>query len=155
MMPLSWYPREMEAWRAFEEGESPIPTPPPDWPYRRQRRRPAVQQIRWMPSLDIVEKDNGYIIRVELPGINREDLDISVTGNTLTIKGERRSPAEEKAGDYQCNEICYGTFYRSIIMPPDVDTDKIEVDYTEGILELSLPKVPEIRPKKIEVTVKK
>ncbi len=86
--------------------------------------------------------------------MNKDDVDISMTGDTLTIKGERKPPAEVKAEDYQCCEVCYGSFSRSITLPAAVDADKIEASYGDGILELNLPRVKEAIPAKIQIKAK-
>jgi len=98
--------------------------------------------------------EDRVIVRVELPGVDKDNIDISVAGDILTIKGERKPPEEVKDEDYYCCERYRGNFYRSIQLPGDVDTEKIEATYENGVLEITLPKVPEVTPKKISVSVK-
>jgi HSP20 family protein len=93
-------------------------------------------------------------VKAELPGME-EDIGISVVGNTLTIKGERKAESEVEEDDYYYCERSYGSFSRSIDVPSNVDTEKIEVSYEDGVLEISLPKTPEVKPKKISVSAKK
>jgi len=76
-------------------------------------------------------------------------------GDTLTIKGEKKAETEVKEEDYYCCERSYGSFYRSIALPCSVDANKIEADYEEGVLEVSLPRAPEVKPKKVAVSAKK
>jgi len=84
-----------------------------------------------------------------------EEIDVSVVGETLTIKGERKAETEVKEEDYYCCERSYGNFSRSIALPSTVDAKKIEASYEDGILEVSLPKAAEVQPKKISVSAKK
>ena len=86
--------------------------------------------------------------------MKREEIDVSVTGDTLTIKGERKAESEVKEEDYYCCERSYGSFFRSINLPSTVDTKKIDASYENGVLEITLPKAPEIKPKKIDISVK-
>jgi len=101
------------------------------------------------------EKEDAFIIRAELPGVKLEDVDISMTGDTLTVKGERKPPADVKEEEYECCEVCYGNFSRSITLPVTVEADKIQATMENGILEMRLPKVPEAKPTKITVKAKK
>lgn len=117
-------------------------------------RRPLSAEMAWVPPVDMIEKEDKFEVKVELPGIKKEDIDISVTGNTLTIKGERKAETEVKEEEYYCCERSYGNFFRSLTIPASVDTDKIEAKYKDGILEIELPKSPEVTPKKIDVKVK-
>lgn len=105
----------------------------------------------WTPSMDVYEMDDSFVARMELPGVREEDIDVSVTGDVLTIKGERKAPEDIPAEKYQCSEICYGPFSRSITLPSAVDPDKIQATYHEGLLEVKLEKAEEAKQKKIEV----
>ena len=107
-----------------------------------------------MPPLEMFEKEDKFSVRAELPGMKREEIDVSVVGDTLTIKGERKAETEVKEEDYYCCERSYGSFFRSINLPSAVDTKKIEASYENGVLEITLPKAPEIKPKKVEISVK-
>ena len=117
------------------------------------RRLPA-EERGWVPPIEMVEKDDKFVVKAELPGMKREEIDVSVTGDTLTIKGERKAETETKEEDYYCCERSYGSFFRSITVPTTVDTEKIEASYQDGVLEVSLLKTPEVKPKKIDVSVK-
>jgi HSP20 family protein len=97
------------------------------------------------------EKDDKFVVRAELPGMKREEIDVSVVGNTLTISGERKAETEVKDEDYYRCELCYGKFSRSIGLPSAVDPTKVEAEYENGILEITLPKVEAAKPKKISV----
>ncbi len=158
MVMERWRPRRgINPWRPFrelEEMERLLESPVARWPLRMIWRRIPGDDMAWAPSIDMYEKEDSFIVRAELPGVNKDDVDISMTGDTLTIKGERKPPAEVKEEDYQCCEVCYGSFSRSITLSSAVDTDKIEASYENGILELHLPKVKEAIPAKIQIKAK-
>lgn len=116
------------------------------------RRQPSAEKA-WAPAIDMIEKDDKFIVKAELPGMKKDEIDISVTGNTLTIKGEREAEEEIKEEDYCCCERSYGSFFRSLAIPSSVDTERIEATYKDGVLEIALPKSPEVTPKKIGVAV--
>jgi HSP20 family protein len=113
--------------------------------------RSPVEGRGWLPPIEMIEKDDQFVVRAELPGMKRDEIDISVIGDTLTIKGERKADTEVKEEHYYCCERSYGSFLRSITMPSAVDTKGIKAGYDNGILEITLPKVPEVKPKKIEI----
>jgi len=108
-----------------------------------------------MPAIDIYEKEDKYIVKAELPGMKEEDIDVSVVGDTLTIKGERKTEEEVKDEDYYRCERAYGSFMRSISLPSEVEADKIEAKYEDGVLEVSLPKAAEVKPKRVTVSPRK
>ena len=101
------------------------------------------------------EKEDKFVVKAELPGMTEEDIDISVAGDTLTIKEERKAEDEVKEEDYYCCERSYGSFSRSIAVPSNVDAKKIEANYDDGVLAISLPKASEVKPKKIAVSTRK
>ena len=140
----TWNPyRDMEDWeRQFEDllGR-------PLWKPNGERA--------WMPAVDVFEKDDKFIIKAELPGMKEDDIDVSVVGNTLAIKGEKQTESEVKEEEYYRCERTYGSFYRSVPLPSSVDANKIEANYENGILEVSLPKAAEAKPKKVKVSAKK
>ena len=105
--------------------------------------------------MDMVETDDNLIVTAPLPGVKPEDVDITVTGNTLTIKGEFKQEKEQEKGNVHFRERRYGAFHRAIPLPADVDTGKIEATFENGVLKLQIPKTEEAKPKQIEVKVKK
>ncbi len=109
----------------------------------------------WMPAVDVFEKDDKFVVKAELPGMKEDDIDVSVVGDTLTVKGEKRSETEVKEEDYYRCERSYGSLYRSIPLPATVDADKIEASYEDGVLEITLPKAAAVKPKRIAVSAKK
>jgi len=112
-------------------------------------------EMGWAPAIEVFEKEDKFVVKAELPGIKEEEIDISVLGNMLNIKGERKVESEVKEQDYHCCERSYCTFSRLITVPSNIDAKKIEATYEDGVLEVSLPKVPEVKPKKIAVSAKK
>ena len=104
-----------------------------------------------MPSLDIVERDNEIVVRAEVPGVDKKDLEISVTDHTVTIKGCTKEEHKEEKGDYFRSEIYQGSFSRSSALPCDVDGDKARASFSDGILELTIPKLETSKRHKIKV----
>lgn len=113
------------------------------------------EETGWIPALDVFEKDNKLVVKAEIPGMKEEDIDVSVVGDTLTIKGERKSETEVKDEDYYRCERSYGSFFRSIPLPSAVDANKIEANYEDGVLEVTLPKTAAAKRKKVKVAAKK
>jgi HSP20 family protein len=118
-------------------------------------RRIPTMDMGWAPVVDVFEKEDKFVVKAELPGMKEEDINISVVGETLNIRGERKAEKEVKEDDYYYCERSYGNFSRSLALPSNVDTKKIEANYEDGVLEISLPKTSEVKPKKISVSAKK
>ena len=108
----------------------------------------------WLPAVDIVENENEYTVNVELPGVNKDDVKITVANDVLTVRGEKKMEKETKDRNYRRTERTYGSFQRSFTLPTHVKSDKIEANYNNGVLTITLPKVEEAKPKEIEVKVK-
>ncbi len=117
-------------------------------------RRLAGEGRPWAPPIEVLEKEDSFVVQAELPGMKREDIDISVVGDTLTIKGERKPESGIKEEHYHICERYYGAFLRSIALPSEVDTTRIEAIYEDGILKIVLHKASEAKPKRIEIKVK-
>jgi len=107
-----------------------------------------------VPAVDIAEKDGGYEITAELPGMEEKDIDVQFSEGTLTIKGEKKEEKEEKKKDYHLSERHYGSFRRSFRVPEGVDADKIVADFKNGVLTLSLPKSAQAKKKERKIAVK-
>ncbi len=107
----------------------------------------------WTPDIDIIETDNEIIVKAEIPGVDPKDIDISITDDTLTIKGEKKEEKVDKGKSYQRVERSYGSFTRTIDLPSHVKTDKVKAKGHQGILEITLPKTEKTRTKKIPVNV--
>jgi HSP20 family protein len=107
-----------------------------------------------VPPIDLVENENDYVIKAELPGVRKEDVDITVQNGVLTINAESRAEAEEKTGGRVIRqERRYGKYVRSMRLGSKIDESKVKASYKDGILELTLPKAEEVKPKKINVDV--
>ncbi len=102
-------------------------------------------------ALDVLEDDEDVTVRASIPGVDPEDIDISITGDVLSIQGETREEKEKERGDYHLRERRYGAFQRAIRLPERVDADAAEAEFENGVLTLTLPKVEEAKPKKVEV----
>jgi HSP20 family protein len=108
----------------------------------------------WRPPVDIYENDKHEIVlRAELPGLKREDLDIRVENNTLTLRGERKRDAEVKQESYHRVERIYGAFTRSFSLPATVNTEKVTAAFADGVLTVTLPMREEAKPRQIQVQV--
>ena len=108
----------------------------------------------WTPAVDIAEQQNEYVVKMELPGINREAVKITLESNVLTIRGEKKQEKDTKEGSYHRVERSFGSFQRSFTLPTTVKSDRIDALYKDGILTVTLPKAEEAKPKQIEVKVK-
>ena len=108
----------------------------------------------WTPAVDIFETENhDLVVRAELPGIGREDIEVSVENSTLVLKGEKKFDAEVKEESYRRIERSYGAFHRSFSLPNTVDTSKVSADFKNGVLTVKLPFREEARPRTISVEV--
>ena len=120
--------------------------------FRPLRRRNEGGTAGVVPAMDVTERENEYLIRVDMPGVNREDIDITLAEGVLTICGEVRRQHEEKSGDRVIREErCYGKLSRSVRLGSHIDEKKVAANYKDGVLELTLPKAEELKPKKINV----
>ena len=115
--------------------------------------RPASSFTFSVPAIDMSEDEKAYKISAELPGLDAKDVDVSVSGNMLVLKGEKRQEKEEKDKNYYFSERAYGSFQRTFELPASVDRDKVAADFSKGVLTITLPKTPEAQKpqKKIEV----
>ena len=105
-------------------------------------------------AVDMYQTANDVVVKAALPGLKPEEVDISITGDTLTIKGEHKEEQEVKQEDYFYKEHRYGGFSRSVAIPVQVKSDKAEATFENGVLTLTLPKAEEIKPKQIKVKAK-
>jgi HSP20 family protein len=107
----------------------------------------------FIPPVDIYEDENSISLRLEIPGMKQDDIDIRLENNTLTVRGERKFEKEEKEENFHRIERRYGSFARSFTLPNTVDTDSVNADYKDGVLSISLGKRAETKPKQIKVGV--
>ena len=105
----------------------------------------------WRPTVDLHEDENAYIVDVELPGVNKEDVKINFQDGLLSISGERNYENESKEKDAHRLERFYGRFYRSFNFPNAVNGDDIVASYENGVLKVSVPKAEEVKPRQIEI----
>lgn len=105
-------------------------------------------------NLDMMQTDDQVIVKASMPGVKADDLNISISGDTLTIRGEMKSEEEIKNADYHLHEIKQGSFARSVMLPCPVIADKAKAEFEDGILKLVLPKAEEVKPKTITVKAK-
>ncbi len=105
----------------------------------------------WVPAVDVSESADEIVVHMDVPGIVADDIDISLTGRMLTVKGERIQDHGEKKRNYHRTERWFGPFLRSVEIPADVDPDQVKANYNGGVLKLSLPKTKKQTAKKIEV----
>jgi len=105
----------------------------------------------WFPALDVAETDKEIIVRAEIPGMEAKDIDISLKGNLLTLKGERKQESEKKEENFHRMERAYGNFSRTIQLPVEVDEEKVAAVYKKGILQINLPKTSRAAVRKIEI----
>lgn len=105
-------------------------------------------------AVDVYETDEDVVVKASVPGVDPEDLDLSITGDTLTIKGETRAEEEVEEENYVYRERRYGAFSRSMTIPTSVRADEADAEFDDGVLTLRLPKTEEVKPKTIKVKTK-
>ncbi|WP_228281743.1 Hsp20/alpha crystallin family protein [Rubrobacter marinus] len=114
----------------------------------------AAETTEWAPAIDVTAENGGMVIRAELPGVKREDVDVSVHNGVLAISGEHKEETEQKTAGYLVRERRYGSFRRSMTLPEGVDADEIKASFEDGVLEVKIPgSAPAVEelPKKIEL----
>jgi HSP20 family protein len=139
---LAW-PEELERYFDRRFGE---------WPLRFWRRPETAKA--WLPEVDIFEKDDKLVVRTDLPGMTAENIEVSVEGDILTVKGHREEEKEVKEEDYYCSERATGEFFRTIRLPEGVSAGAFEARYENGVLEVTVPKPTKGETKSVKVEVK-
>lgn len=112
-----------------------------------------LQAGTFIPPVDVYEDEHNVVLKLEVPGVNEQDLDIQLENNTLTVKGERKFEKEEKEENFHRIERRYGSFVRTFRLPNIVDSEKVEAHYDKGVLRISVAKKAEAKPKQIKVGV--
>lgn len=107
--------------------------------------------FNWNPRVDIYDNDNAIVIKAELPGVDKKDIEVDLKDHVLTLKGERSYENEVKEENYYRKERAFGKFHRAFSLPADLDPDKIKADFKDGVLKIDIPKPEEKKPKKISV----
>ena len=115
------------------------------------RRAFRPMEEAWLPAVDVSETGDKITVKAEIPGMEAKDIDISMVGDTLVIKGEKKAEKEGKDENYHMVERSYGSFSRSMKLPATVDPDKVDASYKNGVLTIVLPKKEEVKPKPIEI----
>ena len=110
-------------------------------PFEWERWERPFAEIAAMPSVDVIDRDDEVVVRAEVPGYKKDDIEVSVSDSSLTIKGEIKTEEKEEKGDYYRCEISHGTFSRTITLPAAVDDSKAKASMKDGMLELTLPKL--------------
>ncbi len=105
------------------------------------------------PSLDVYEEKDSVVVKAELPGMKKEDVEVNLAGENLTIKGEKKEDKEVKEDDYYRRERSYGSFLRTIALPCEVKSDEIKASFKDGVLEVRMPKTEEAKKKSISVRI--
>ncbi len=108
----------------------------------------------WIPSVDVSETDDGFYIKAEIPGLEAGDIDVSIMGDRLTIKGEKKREEEKSGEHFHSVERYYGSFQRSFTLPPTAQADKTEATFDKGVLKITIPKSEEAKSKTIKVEVR-
>jgi len=115
------------------------------------RRESPTAGRRWIPAMDLVETDDHLVLRADLPGLDREDIEIEVKDNVLTVAGERKGEHEEKGEGFHRVERSFGRFSRSLDLPQGIDAGEVDAQFDRGVLEVRIPKPEERKPTRIEI----
>ena len=107
---------------------------------------------RWTPAMDLLETDDEFVIRADLPGMSESDVSIELEDNVLTVSGERRTEHEDKREGFYRVERSYGSFSRSLTLPKGVDPEAVNASFNRGVLEVRVPKPEQRKPRKIEIS---
>ncbi len=110
-----------------------------------------VELMQWSPMADIEETDDAFILRMDLPGMNKKDIHVSLDNNILTIRGERKREGVEKEENYRLMERYYGKFNRTFTLPASVDVNSVNAEFKDGVLVVTIKKKEEAKPKAIEI----
>ena len=124
-----------------------------EWdPFERMAEMaPYAGERMFAPTFDVKETGDSYIFRADLPGVKEDDLDISLTGNRLTVSGKREMEERKEGERYFAFERSYGSFTRTFTLPEGIDSESVRAEMKDGVLTLTVPKKPEVQPKKISV----
>jgi len=122
-------------------------------PARNESGREALTVADWVPMVDIAEDDKEYLIKAEIPEVDKKDVKVTVQDGVLTIQGERKQEKEEKDKRFHRVERSYGTFVRTFSLPEDVAEDRMKAEFKDGVLLIHLPKTEKPKPKAVEIKV--
>ncbi len=108
-------------------------------------------RTRWLPSVDIIDNTDAFLLTAELPGVSKEDVKINLNNNILTIEGEKKGHTEVKNDDAYRNERYYGKFTRSFTLSSEIEAEEIKADFKDGILTVNMPKSEKVKPRQISI----
>jgi HSP20 family protein len=114
---------------------------------------PETGARRWSPALDLVEKSDGYVLSVDLPGLSTEDVSLTIEDNVLTLSGARTREAGGESAAYHHAERPVGSFARAVSLPKGVEAEGVNATFTDGVLEITIPKPEQAKPRRIEIAV--
>ncbi len=151
MALIRWEPfgRQISPWEGFEALRRRM-----DRLFDDFTRRDEEAGSSWLPSVDLSENSDSFLIKADVPGMDKKDIKITMQDNVLNISGEKKQEKEEKDRNYHLIERSYGQFSRSFTLPTKVDSDKIKAEFKNGVLEIVIPKAPEAKAREIEIQVK-
>ena len=141
---IRWEPRKHAVRSLFDDFFDLVEVP-------GRGRRSLLEGGLLEPAVDLIDKKDKMIVKVELPGVEQKDVKLSLADNNLTIQGEIKKDEEIKKEDYYYRERAYGNYARTISLPIEVDKEKINAKFKNGILEVTMPKRPEVQPKEITI----
>ena len=124
-----------------------------NWPASQSGSSESLATGSFVPAVDVYEDGQKVVVKLEVPGIKQDDLDVRVENNTLTVKGERKFESEEKEENFHRIERRYGSFVRSFAIPQTVDTESVTANYEAGVLTVTLSKKAEVKPKQVKIGV--
>ena len=111
----------------------------------------SFSETGWNPSVDVIETDDEIVVKAEIPGVNRDDIDLTVENDRMTISGEKRQEREEKGDNHFLMERSYGSFRRMFVLPPRANTENVTASYKDGILTVTIPKAEATKGKKVDI----
>ncbi|NLA11134.1 MAG: Hsp20/alpha crystallin family protein [Firmicutes bacterium] len=139
---IRWEPRRRLARSLFDDLLDMVQSP-------GRIRRGWLESGMWEPAVDIIDRKDKLTVKVELPGVEKKDVKLSLTDNNLTIQGEVKHEEEIEKEDYYCRERASGSYARTISLPAEVDKEKVKAKFVNGILEIDMPKKAEVQPREI------
>ncbi len=141
---VRWEPRRSLMRSFFDDFFDVMETP-------GRGRRNWLNGSIWAPAVDLIDKKDKFVAKVELPGVEKKDVKLSLNDGNLTIQGEIKKEEETQKEDYYYRERAYGNYSRTISLPGEVEKEKISAKFKNGILEITMPKKPEVQPKEITI----
>jgi HSP20 family protein len=119
--------------------------------FEGRTRSGELEYGQWIPTADVKQTDDAVEVWMDLPGMSKDEVDILVEGNRLSIKGERKREKSEEGENWYINERFFGTFHRTFVLPAELDPSKAAASYREGVLHISIPKLEEAKPRRLQI----